>query len=232
MDAPFPAGIVEAWDQFLAEDREPFGANVYPKIFEHPMLFPLQRMRETEAMIAMAREINPTVVMEIGSDKGGSFYHWVKAFSPDIAIALEIRGVPFADAFRRTFKQTDFLMIHGSSYAGETVDEVRRYLDGTMIDCLFIDGDKKGFGRDVMSYLPLVRPGGLIFLHDVQDVAEAKHALAAWASTGRKTEILLDTSEYDEIEKRIVEDLPVATSYEGWFRIWQRTSCGVGVIHV
>lgn len=232
MDAPFPAGIVEAWDRFLAEDHEPFGDNIYPKVFEHPMLFPLQRMRETEAMIAMARKVNPSVVMEIGSDKGGSFYHWVKAFIPDSAIAIEIRGVPFADAFKRSFPMTDFLMLEGSSYAPEIVGAVEQYLGGERIDCLFIDGDKRGFGKDVMAYMPMMRPGGLIFLHDVQDIAEAKAAIAAWGSTGRKTEILLDTSEYDAIESREREGLPISSGYEGWFRIWKRTSCGVGVIHV
>jgi cephalosporin hydroxylase len=59
------------------KDRMP-GLDLYTEIFDHPWLFPLQRKAEMAAMMKLARSIEPKTVMEIGSDKGGSFYHWVK----------------------------------------------------------------------------------------------------------------------------------------------------------
>src|SRR5688572_15874409 len=105
------------------------------------MLFPLQRMREMEKMLTLAGEANPKVVMEIGDDKCCSLYHWVKAFSPEVAIAIEFRGLPFADSFRRAFPQTEQFYSEESSYDPETVGAVRAFLAGRQIDVLFIDGD-------------------------------------------------------------------------------------------
>jgi predicted O-methyltransferase YrrM len=228
----FPAGIVEAWEKFLERDDAPYGCDIYPEIFQHGILFPLQRMRETEKMIAMARRIEPRVVMEIGSDKGGSFYHWVKAFCPDVAIAIEIRGVPFYFPFLKHFINMDCFFSDRSSYDPETVAIVDKDLAGRQIDVLFIDGDKSAFDKDVEAYLPMVRKGGLIFLHDIQIEPNARRALRICERKGHRIETIVDTSEYDEIEKRERAGLPPASSYEGWFRIWKRTSCGVGVIHV
>jgi predicted O-methyltransferase YrrM len=48
---------------------------------------------------------------------------------------------------------------------------VRAALDGRALDVLFIDGDHsyEGVKRDWELYSPLVRAGGLIGLHDIQE---------------------------------------------------------------
>lgn len=226
-------GSIAEWEKFIANDRSPTGLDIYPDIFHNGILFPLQRMRETEMMIAMARTINPKRVMEIGSDKGGSFYHWVKAFSPEKAIAIEIRGIPFEESFPRAFPDTQFFFAADSSYDPEIVRAVSRFIGPGFLDCIFIDGDKGGFMKDVQSYLPMVRRGGLIFLHDVTEVESAREAMRFCEREYRmRTEVFVDTSEYDEIHRRELSGIPPADAYEGWFRYWKRSSCGVGVIHV
>lgn len=230
-DVLLHASIAE-WDKFLATDKAPSGQNIYPNVFHNGILFPLQRMRETEAMIKLARMFNPRVVMEIGSDKGGSFYHWVKGFTPAKAIAVELRGIPFADSFPKAFPDTRFYFVDDSSYTLGTIAKVKAFLGEDTIDCLFIDGDKGGFVKDVQAYMPMMRKGGLMLLHDVQDVVNAQDAMRWAQKHGHRTQVILDTSEYDEIAARERAEFPPADSYEGWFRTWKRTSCGVGVIHV
>ena len=61
MDAPLPAGLVPAWEQFFQEPHEP-GADLYDEIFDSPILFPLQRKREMAAMMRAAG--SPQVVMQ------------------------------------------------------------------------------------------------------------------------------------------------------------------------
>ena len=81
MDANFPAGMLDHIERFFSVDGDrPAGLDVYPDVFKTPCFFPLQRMRETEKMIAVARSAEPQVIYEIGTDKGGGLYHWCKCF--------------------------------------------------------------------------------------------------------------------------------------------------------
>lgn len=232
--APIPAEVVLEWEKIFATDADrPGGRSIYPEIFANGWLFPLQRMRETEKMIELARPLMPRVVVEIGSDKGGSFFHWIKCLpTVEKAIAIEIRGVPFAETFARAFPERDLLCIDESSYDPTTVASVERFLDGRKIDCLFIDGDKCGFDRDFDAYLPLMQRGrGIVFFHDIQDADNSTETFERLSRTYRHDQII-DTSEYDAIEEREAAGIPAAGSYEQWFRIWRRRSCGVGVIYV
>jgi len=55
------------------------------------------------------------------------------------------------------------------SHATRTVGTVRRWLSGEALDVLFIDGDHTyaGVREDFVRYAPLVRPGGIVALHDI-----------------------------------------------------------------
>ena len=228
---PIPAEVVPEWQKIFAAPR-PGGCSVYPEIFENGWLFPLQRMRETEKMIDLARMITPRVILEIGSDKGGSFYHWIEGIPSVLkAIAIEIRGTPFADVFAAAFPDRRLLCIEESSYDPATVARVAAFLEGDAIDCLFIDGDKCAFDRDFDAYLPMMRAGGIVFFHDIQDADNSTETFERLSRT-YKHESIIDTSEYDAIAAREAAGIAPASSYEQWFRIWKRRSCGVGVIYV
>lgn len=233
MDAPMPVEVQTEWGTFLDTHRDLVpGQDVYLEIFENGWLFPLQRMRETAAMIRMAREIEPRTVIEIGSDKGGSFFHWIHGLpSVSKAIAVEIRGVPFDAEFADYFRDRRILSLAASSYEYRTVRTVSEFIGTGFADCLFIDGDKANVAKDFKRYAPMIRKGGLIFIHDIVDDIEPRRFFKSLAGTYRTSEII-NTSEYDEIERRERSGLPPASAYEGWFRIWKRTSCGVGVVHV
>jgi predicted O-methyltransferase YrrM len=61
------------------------------------------------------------------------------------------------------------LLMPVDSHDPRTCERLRRRLAGRAIDFLFIDGDHtyEGVKRDFEMYSPLVRPGGLVALHDV-----------------------------------------------------------------
>ena len=230
-DLPLPDGLVAEWTKFLVTDSErPTGEDMYLDIFNHGLLFPLQRSFECAAMIGTARKEIRSIrcVMEIGADKGGGFYHWVKGF-PYVhkAIACEYRGVPYIPAFENAFPNVQFLGLPDSSYDSVAVGKVRKFLDGEQLDCLFIDGDKSGTSKDFEAYLPLMRPGGLVFIHDINAEIHARSFF--FSLHGRfRLALLLDGREGKAMQES--KQAP-QSGYEGWLKIWGTTSCGVGVVY-
>jgi predicted O-methyltransferase YrrM len=226
MDAPYPLELCSAWSEFLFQDqlREP-GLDIYEDIFRHPLLFPLQRAMECRAMHARARAARPQVVCEIGSDKGGSFYHWIKGH-PDVrkAIACDERGVPWNNHFQSAFPAVAILAIPEGSQQSSSVEMAKKFLGEDRIDCLFLDGAKHGTERDFKLWVPLCRPGGMVFIHDVTDDIHPRRFFES--IKGLHTERIYDASEVHALERLRLE----APAYAGWLAIWRGTSCGVGVV--
>jgi predicted O-methyltransferase YrrM len=221
MDNSLPQGLAEYWGKFLADGQSLSG------LFDHPVLFPLQRRREMEAMHDVAKSINPKVAMEIGTDKGGSAWAWLHS-QPTLEkfIACEIRGTPYSNEFEEAFPEIDFLWLPRSSFRPSTVNRVREWLNGVTIDVLFIDGDKCYFDKDYGLYLPYVSKGGIVFMHDVCE-NPMKEAYEK-CSLGKRTEIIKDVSECQGLSENR-EGEP--TGYKAWLEYWMESSCTVGVIY-
>lgn len=236
MDADFPETMLANIERFFTtESRRQRGQDVYPAVFANEGFFPLQRKRELAKMLSTAREAKPRIVMEIGADKGGGFYHWVKSLSTvERAIAVEIRGTPYAAAFQKAFPAQDLLFLGGPSRAPETLAAVRTFLGDSRLDVLFIDGDKSHFFTDFEAYYPLMRKQtGIIFMHDITDPAPgAAFAKAVADPRVQRHTTIIDTSEVAPALAREAAGTPATDSYEGWLRQWRGASCGVGVLYV
>lgn len=248
MDAPLPADLVPQWEKFLSDpsigiidrrDRlalkgaEQGESLVIDEIFDHPLLYPLQRRREMELMMRFARKRQPKVVMEIGADKGGSFLHWVVSL-PTVrkAIAIEIRGTPYADLFRQAFPDVEFLFIPQGSRDPMVRAQVVEFLGEDRIDIAFLDGDKSAFGQDFDHYRDLMeRERGVMMLHDVNGDAPPVRVFKSLQQHFR-SEMLLDVSEGIEAQERKRKGEKPRTGHDHWNMIWGATSCGVGIVHV
>ena len=224
--------IESAWREYLSTDDLPRGDDLYEGIFQRAQTLALQRKDEIRGMMRVARTIRPKVVMEIGTDRGGSFYNWIKCQDTvERAIASELRGVPFAEPFREHFPNVDILAISGSSYAPEQVASVSSWLGNDTIDCLFIDGDKSGFDKDFDAYLPLLSDPAIVFMHDINgDGAFVRvfERLSKKYPSGR----IIDTSECVPEMVRVKCGTPPESDYHAWMRHWLKTSCGVGILWV
>jgi predicted O-methyltransferase YrrM len=64
--------------------------------------------------------------------------------------------------------------LRDDSHDASTYEKVRRILEGRRLSMLFIDGDHSysGAKRDYEIYSRLVRPGGIIVLHDIVENLE------------------------------------------------------------
>jgi predicted O-methyltransferase YrrM len=234
MDAPFPAGLMDEIERFFkGEDERMPGLDLYQDVFDSPLFFPLQRRHEMAKMMAAAREIEPTAVMEIGSDKGGSLYHWCKCLpSVKNVIACEVRGTPYAELFEHAFPHVDFLWLPMSSYDHEVVRTVGGWLGKVKIDCLFIDGDKGAFLRDFDAYRSLVSDDGLVFMHDIVDDIQCSQDYDEVRRRGYGGFKIVDMTDGEEGERQRERGEKPATAYWGFIQYWQRSSMGVGVVEM
>lgn len=231
----FPDYLMPCLEKFFASDHErPSSLDIYDDVLNDPIFFPLQRRAEMIKMLAEARRINPTTIMEIGADKGGSLYHWCKCFdSVKRVIACELKGCPYNQLFEKAFPHIEFLWIPTSSYASATVRQVGNWLNErkSTLDVLFIDGDKSHMDIDFDCYKHYMSHNGIVFFHDIT----VRPITAVWRSMRNLNygiKEIVDKSDTAESLKREREGIPPATPYEGWMRYWKGQACGVGVVYM
>lgn len=239
MDDPIPPWLVERWNDYLTQRKDPYRPpdDIFRGLFAGD-LCPLQRARELSSMIQTIRRLvpKPEVLMEVGVDKGSTFYHWLRAFSTiRKAVGIEIRGTPLAEVFAKEFPHVEFLWLPASSYSPQTVAHVARFLRDDRIDVLFLDGDKSHFDTDFDCYWPLVSGRGIVMMHDVFDNGSPMQQafLDRSARFGHRG-VVIDTSECDDAKglQLLNGQAPWAAMYPpnylGWLRSWSHSSCGFG----
>jgi predicted O-methyltransferase YrrM len=144
-----------------------------------------QNEGEFSELIAMLLTTNPMRnVMEIGTERGCSFYAWCKASAPDgVKISLDWGwGASGTGNFRTAEARAErdnrllgyaknVVRIEGDSHFDSSLAVVKQVLNGELLDFLFIDGDhsEDGVRKDWEMYGPLVRPGGIVAFHDIKE---------------------------------------------------------------
>ena len=133
---------------------------------------------ELGPLLEMVAAEKPGIVLEIGSWNGGTLWAWTQLPGPPWVISVDPEPGPVVDFHGATW-------IKGASQHPWTYRAVVDKLDHRPVDFLFIDGGHTWAEAmtDYWMYRTLVRPGGLIGLHDIsQDIGPA----AVWASAGRE----------------------------------------------
>ena len=142
-------------------------------------LTPLQTPAEIERLYRMAIDLNPTRVLEIGTAKGGTLYLWCQAACEDaVLVSVDLPhgkfgggyDLPRSELYAAFAREKQKLhLLRANSHDPETLDEVVSLFESEPVDFLFLDGDHfyDGVKNDFLSYGPLVKPGGLIALHDI-----------------------------------------------------------------
>lgn len=223
MDAPLPTNLVECWEQVANNGARNFSIT---NLFDHPTLFPLQRIDELFYLVDHVFD-EMDVVMEIGSDKGGLVYAMCREVRPNKMIACEVRGTPYGHVMERMFPDIKFLWLPYSSYDSTTLDKVREFLGEDKIDGLFIDGDKSQFKLDFDTYRPLMNPLGTVVMHDI--VCEPMKTVFEQCSKDLSSEAYVDVSQW---HRYVSEGKKCVTRHDYWLETWKTNSCGLGIIHL
>ncbi len=183
---------------------------------------PLQVRSEVLSMLELVKQLEPKVVLEIGTANGGTLFMLARASAPDAhLISLDLPNgefgggyspirIPIYKWFARGAQKVSLL--RADSHAPESLEAVKRIMGSCKIDFLFIDGDHSydGVKKDFDQYAPLVRPGGLIALHDV-----AKHP------ESHKCDVDLF---WEELKGRFRTQEFIESKDQGW--------AGIGVVFV
>lgn len=135
----------------------------------------MQNQGELAAALEMARDITPKVIVEIGCMNGGTLYAWRQICTEVYAITLPNLN-------------PDYPVSHGAvvhlqdSHEPVALDWIKAQLDSRGIDVLHIDGDHAydGVKADYDMYAPLVRGGGLVFIHDIANDRDAPEVGKFW----------------------------------------------------
>jgi glycosyltransferase involved in cell wall biosynthesis/cephalosporin hydroxylase len=114
------------------------------------------------------------IVLEIGSQKGGTARLWANLVKP---YQGHVYSIDQAFKGQMVYQGTDLedmiTEIKGDSHGHAVIQKVSELIsdNGGPVDFLFIDGDHSlaGVKADFEAYAPMVKPGGFIAIHDILD---------------------------------------------------------------
>jgi len=140
---------------------------------------PMQIREEFLELLKIFKEIEPKIMVEIGTANGGTFFCFSK-LAPDDATIISIDlpegkfsggypewKIPIFKSF--TVASQKMFLLRQDSHAQETINKVKDILNKRSVDFLFIDGDHsyEGVKKDFEMYSPLVKSSGIIAFHDI-----------------------------------------------------------------
>lgn len=139
----------------------------------------MQKSREIEQLLQLLEQVRPASVMEIGTASGGTLFLWTRVAADDaLILSLDLPQGPWGGGYRpwrspfyrRLGRSRQHIrLLRGDSRSSEMAAAVRAHLGNRTLDFLFIDGDHsyEGVRSDFEKYATLVRPGGIVALHDI-----------------------------------------------------------------
>jgi cephalosporin hydroxylase len=141
-----------------------------------------QEKAEIEQLAKFVQTLQPKIVVEIGTKNEGTFMIWNEVTSAKTISIDLVEGIHGGVSQEKTnLRNENFKKLYGprctfiggNSHDKSTYDKVLKCLNGEQIDFLFIDGDHtyEGVKQDYEMYSPLVKQGGYIAFHDINDTA-------------------------------------------------------------
>lgn len=140
-----------------------------------------QIQSEIAAALDFIAGSSPKIMFEIGTLNGGTsllFGRFLPTIETMVCIDLHVKNKETLKLLARPKQQ--WLFFDMSSYGDETIKRISKFLNGRLIDALFIDGDHRyeGVKQDFLRYRQFVREGGIILFHDI---VESSGNSSAWA---------------------------------------------------
>jgi predicted O-methyltransferase YrrM len=182
-----------------------------------------QKLEEIVPALERIAALEPKRVCEIGTSAGGTLYLLTRVSAPDaLVVSIDLSIPPHTAALRRRLARPGqrLVSIAGDSHGEETARELERVLSGEPLDALFIDGDHSydGVRADFERYAPLVRSGGIVALHDVNEDFRTRHGVESPSISGEVPRFWRELKERYRTEELIAD--PEQDGY------------GIGLVHV
>lgn len=132
----------------------------------------LQVPWEITQLARAVQALQPKVILEIGTARGGTLLLWSYLASEEV-IACDLNDMsiqaPLFTQFPPPDSRCKVTLLSGNSHEAVFKQRLATALAGRKADFLFIDGDHtvEGVTADYEDYREFVRPGGLIAFHDI-----------------------------------------------------------------
>jgi predicted O-methyltransferase YrrM len=167
-------------------------------VFRH--IYALQKESEIMDLAERVRALQPKIVVEIGTAKGGTLFIWSRS-NPQLSllVSIDLPGGNFGGGydsrreklyheFTAGHPDTKLVLLRCDSHAESTVAMLKTHLAGRQIDFLWIDGDHAydGVRRDFLMYSALVRKGGLVAFHDIVTKGDGHEVHRLWDELKKK----------------------------------------------
>ncbi|KKM64057.1 hypothetical protein LCGC14_1505190 [marine sediment metagenome] len=131
-------------------------------------LYKLQQIiPEWTWFLEQIEKTKPKVIIEIGMASGASSL--CLSYFTEHLISIDSSVPRNQDVFHNIKQNCKFDFVSGNSNEKKTISKVINFLNGKEVDVLFIDGDHSydGAKEDFNRYKKLVKPGGIIGIHDI-----------------------------------------------------------------
>lgn len=131
-----------------------------------------QKRSEILALTRAVAALNPEVILEIGTFKGGTLLIWSAIASKEV-ITCDLAETTLQKELYESLPPPGsncvVTVLTGDSHEEKFKKSISDRLDGRKVDFLFIDGDhtKEGVTKDFNDYKEFVRDGGIIAFHDI-----------------------------------------------------------------
>ena len=132
----------------------------------------LQIPSEITQLAKAVQAIQPKIIVEIGTARGGTSLIWSYLASERV-ISCDLNDMSFQRPLFTRFpppgSECKVTLLTGNSHEASFKARLAKELNGEKADFLFIDGDhtETGVEADYNDYKEFVRPGGLIAFHDI-----------------------------------------------------------------
>ena len=157
--------------------------------FRNRNLAPTQKEIEIVTFLRAASKLPIESALEIGTGNGGTFYLLCKAAKSNanlLTVDLQNdwkKAVLFASYSKPGQK---IHIIRGNSRDEKTLSRVMRALGPRRLDLLYIDGDHSlvGVRKDFELYSRLMRPQGMVAMHDIIPDYRTRYGVVTSSHTG------------------------------------------------
>ena len=143
------------------------------------LIKPWQVREEFLSLLELVEKQKPKCVLEIGTANGGSLFSFARLAESDaVVISIDLpqgkfgRGypswkIPVYESFAK--RNQTIHLLRENSHSRDTLEKVKKVLNGKKVDFLFIDADHEyeGVKQDFLQYKTLVSDNGLIGFHDI-----------------------------------------------------------------
>jgi predicted O-methyltransferase YrrM len=169
-----------------------------------------QKRQEIIPALEQFERLRPQRVCEIGTAAGGTLYLLTRVSAPDaLVVSIDLAISPHTRVLRERLARPGqrIVSLAGDSHSEETALELERLLDGKPLDALFIDGDHSydGVRTDFERYGRLVRSGGIIALHDVNEDFRTRHGIETQSFSGEVPRFWRELKERHRTEELIAD---------------------------